>query len=94
MQIKCDTQVLEMYKSYIKSFYTNECEAVKKLKRKCENANWNDSVYGEVMNELNGVLSEIATSIAQLTDGNKVRMLDELIPLLEQYVQTKSRYPH
>lgn len=93
MRIKCDTQTLESYKADIKSFYHNQRDAVKKLKRKCENANWHDRVYNAVMNDLNAVLYEIASAIAELTDGSKVRMLDELIPLLEEYAKTACRYP-
>lgn len=94
MGIKCDTQILESYRTYIKSFYRTQSDAVKKLKKKCENANWHDSVYNEVINDLNAVLSEIASAIAELTDGSKVRILDGLIPLAEQYAKTASRYPH
>lgn len=93
MGIKCDTQVLEGYREYLKSFYRNQCEAVKKLKRKCENANWNDRIYTQVMTDLNEVLSQIASGVAELTDGSKVRMLDELIPRAEHYANTKNRYP-
>ena len=93
MKIKCDTQVLESYKRDIKTFCQNQCEAVKKLKRKCETANWHDRVYTQAMNELNEVLMQIAAAIAELTDGINVRLLDELIPRAEQYAQTKSRYP-
>lgn len=93
MKIKCDTQALEAYKAYIKSFYRDQCAAVKKLKKKCENAEWHDKVFNEVENDLNEILSQIASAIAELTDGVKVRMLDELLPLSERYVQTKNRYP-
>ena len=94
MRIKCDTQVLESYKKYIISFYRSQCEGVKKLKKKCESANWHDRVYNEVMDDLNYVLSQIASEIARLTDGMKVRMLDELILRAEQYAKTKNRYPN
>lgn len=93
MKIKCDTQSLISYRDYLKTFYRNQRIAFISLKKKCENVSWNDSVYYEVISDINDAASEIASALSELSDGIRVRFLDELIPLVEQYIDTARRYP-
>lgn len=93
MKLKCDIEGLEKYRDYIKDYYKKTYASFKRLKKKCESAEWNDEVYMGVMNELNECFRGIAAALSELTDGYNVRMLDELIPLTRKYLMCKSAFP-
>lgn len=93
MNIKCDIQSLIAYRDYIKNFYRNQRAAFVSLKKKCENVSWYDNVYIEVVSEINETASQIAAMLSELFDGTKVRFLDNLIPLVERYLETSKRFP-
>lgn len=90
MRIECSTQALSEYRDALKRFVTDECARFKRLKRKCESADWDDRVYTAAMTELNAACAAIGDAIDEV--DALIGFLDRLLARAETYVETKSGF--
>lgn len=93
MRFSCDSQTLEVYGEFIKKFCIDQRNKYLALKRKCENVDWNDSVFMQFADDMDRVGGEIIDALDYLSDGVKVYLLSDLSPLVNDYLKSADNFP-
>lgn len=87
---KCNVEALGAYRSYINEFCQKISAAFGRLKKKCENAQWNDDVYVAEMNRINEVRKIIADDLSKLSECSD--KLNALIQASYTYLQNANKF--
>ena len=90
--VKCNINSLENYKNCIIKYYEMQIIHFKELKRKFNNALWNDEKLIFRINEINECLEKIADAINNLTDGKNTKVIDNFLKQSNDYINTLSNY--
>lgn len=90
MDIKCEISVLSSYRCFLIELCKKEKAAFDRLRKKCENAQWNDDVFMLTMRDINDVGDVIAENLFKLSEC--ANALDSLIQVAQSYLMTANRF--
>lgn len=91
--VNVEIRQLEMEKSEVIHFFKKQIDAFNNIKKEIERVQWNDSKYDELINAMNLIGSSLSQGIQTLTNGSEVYVIDELIPLVNEYKAKSREFP-
>lgn len=91
--VSIDIKFLEIQKHSVIDFFKKQIEAYGKIKRLIEKAEWVDARYDSLVTTLNVIGSTICDAINQLTNGNSVYIIDDVLDLANRYLQNENNFP-
>ncbi|MBR2024194.1 MAG: hypothetical protein IKA02_00110 [Clostridia bacterium] len=91
--VSVEIRQLEMEKNEVIRFFKKQIETFRNVKKEIEKVQWNDARYDELVNAMNQIGMALSQGIQILTNGNKVYIIDDLLPLVEEYKALARQFP-
>ena len=91
--IRIDVNALECEKQEIIRIYKKQVEAFRYIKKEAEKVQWADSKYDEFVNSMNEIGSILSKMLGEITNGDDVYVISQLIPLARTYLENERRFP-
>ena len=85
--INIEKNALENEKELVISFYKKQIEAFHSIKKASEKIQWNDENYDKYIACMNEIGRALSCAIQVLTNGDDVYIIDELLPLINEYIE-------
>ena len=91
--ISVNIRDLEMEKNEVIRFFKKQIDTFKTLKKEIEKVQWNDTKYDELVSAMNEIGTALSQGIQVLTNGSKVYIVDDLLPLVGEYKSLARQFP-
>lgn len=89
-KFQCSLSCLEEMQREVRDFCKCQTAEYTALRRKCEQLNWDDANYDKFVDQMNDCGAHLADALERLmSESKKVCLIDEMIPVLKEYVESE-----
>lgn len=93
MMTHVEINQLEMQKQEILRIFKKQLDDFRSLKKEIEKVEWADAKYDALVTSMNEIARAIAQGIETITNGYDTYVIDELLPLVKDYVSVARDFP-